>query len=80
MAEWHRKAELMQRYLSDEDVRVLQSHCDEALKHYVILSNWAVAAKELLFPNQAKITCNSAAIYGLFPHVITRLQLASCFC
>ena len=57
-----------------------KSHCDEALKHYVILSNWGGSSQRTSIPNQAKITCNSAAIYGLFPHVITRLQLASCFC
>lgn len=67
MAEWHRKAELMQRYLSDEDVRVLQSHCDEALKHYVILSNWAVAAKELLFPIRPKLHATQQLYMVCFP-------------
>ena len=55
MAEWHRKAELMGRYLTDEQVRDLQSHCDGCLKHYCILSNLALEAKELLFPIRPKL-------------------------
>ncbi|CAK9046082.1 unnamed protein product [Durusdinium trenchii] len=55
LAEWHRKTELLGRYLSPEDAMDLQRECDGCLTHYLVLSHMAVNAGELLFPIRPKL-------------------------
>lgn len=55
IAEWHRKSELMGRYLTDAQCQELQGHCDGCMTHYIALSNLAMANNELLFPFRPKL-------------------------
>lgn len=55
LAEWHRNAELMGRYLSDEEKMKLQYHCDGCMSNYLIMSSLALETRELLFPIRPKL-------------------------
>ena len=55
LAEWHRKSELMPRYLTLDQSMELQRHCDGCLYYYVVLANRALEADELLFPIRPKL-------------------------
>ncbi|CAK9080704.1 Uncharacterized protein SCF082_LOCUS38451 [Durusdinium trenchii] len=54
-AEWHRKTELLPRYLTETQAKDLLDTADECLLAYAILSNMAVEAGVLLFPSRPKL-------------------------
>lgn len=66
-AEWHRKAELLPRYLTEEEAQDLLDTSEKCLVSYAILSNMAVQAGELLFPSRPKlhVPCLKITVLGL---------------
>ncbi|CAK8985361.1 unnamed protein product [Durusdinium trenchii] len=55
LAEWHRKTELLGRFLVPDEAMDLQRECDGCLTYYLVLSHMAVAAGVLLFPIRPKL-------------------------
>ena len=78
-AEWHRKQELMPHLLSEEQARVLQSHCDECLRYYLKLASMAVESGELLFPIRPKLHATQLvrATHGSF-YLVSKGNICLC--
>ena len=72
-AEWHRKTELLPRYLTESQAQDLQRISDECLLAYAILSNMAVEAGVLLFPIRPKLHVSQLKGFGV--QVLGNMQL-----
>lgn len=55
LAEWHRRTELLPRYLSEAESGEMVGVCDRFAFFYATLSRKAVAGEELLFPLRPKL-------------------------
>ena len=66
LAEWHRKTELLGRYLTPDEAMGLQKHLDGCLTSYLVLSNMAVEAQELLFPCRPKLHVTQHAFINVW--------------
>eukprot|EP00435_Cladocopium_sp_Y103_P008668 s3511_g2.t1 len=55
LAEWHRKSELLPRYLSESESKDMLDTCDQCCFYYGVLSKKAIHHDELLFPSRPKM-------------------------
>ena len=55
LAEWHRKSEILPRYLSQDESQDMMDICDQCCYFYAVLSRKAIQEQALLFPSRPKL-------------------------